>query len=719
MDTFTLILVFIVLCGTGIFLSLVAPAARQGTVLAWMGSLGATALILAGANALLAGNTFSEPLWSLPGLAATLTLKIDPLAAVFIFVTGLVLFPASIFAGGEVNRMTSMAAGHNGRSFTVMMFGLYVSIALIFLAGDAVLFLLAWEVMSIFCWLLIVSSRERENGHAGPGYLLLAMGEAGTLAAALGFLLLAVGAGSLDFGAIKSAAPSLGAGVQWAVFLLSFFGFGVKAGLVPLNFWLPHAYVAAPRGFAPVLAGATLNLGLYGIMRVNSDLMPAAHIVPGLVALVVGTISAFVGILYATTDNDLKGMLAHSSIENAGIIVAGFGAGMVFVATGHTALAAIAFVASLYHMINHSLYKTLLFFGAGAVEAQTGTRDMDQLGGLIKWMPLTALGFLAGTLGIVALPPFNGFVSEWLTLQTMLRSAELSSIGAKIVFAICGAGLALTAALAMTCFVKVFGMSFLGMHRGDESKKVCEAGSGTLAPMAILAMLCLAFGVLPTYVIPRLDAAIKPLTGTSAAAALVPPFFARAPAHDTLPPTFVEDFHNLGAQVGQSILPGRGLVVLHRGGAENPVVFAMSTSYMFVVLLVLLLLTYLIIRLWLTRSRKLERRTRWDGGVRRLLPEMTYTATGFSNPVRVIFDAVFRPTTVEDTRETVAEHFRMAILRENERVHVVDKLVFHPIRTTVMWFAARLAMMHHGRFNAYAAYTLLTLLVVLLLNMLL
>jgi len=574
--------------------------------------------------------------------------------------------------------------------------------------------LLAWEVMSILCWLLIVCGREKEDGYAGSGYLLLAMGEAGTLAAALGFLLLAIAAGSMDFSAIKSAGASMGAGVQWAVFLLSFFGFGVKAGLAPVNFWLPRAYVAAPRAFVPVLAGATLNLGLYGILRVNADLMPATHSAPGLVALVVGTLSALVGILYATTDNDLKIVLAHSSIENAGIIVAGFGAGMVFVATNHPALAAIAFVAALYHLINHSLYKTLLFFGVGAVETQTGTRDMDRLGGLNKWMPLTALGFLVGTLAISGLPPFNGFVSEWLTLQTVLRSAELSSVGAKLVFAICGAGLALTAALAVTCFVKVFAMSFLGMRRLDENQKVSEAKSGALAPMAILAALCLAFGVLPTYVIPALDTATNPLVGASAADALVPPFFASNPAHDTLPPAFVDDFHNLGAQVGQSFVPGRGLVVLHRGGTENPVIFAMSTSYSFVALIVLLLATYVIVRLWLTRSRKLMRRLRWDGGVRNLLPEMTYTATGFSNPVRVIFDAVFRPTTVEDTRETVAEHFRTAIIREKQRVYLVDKLVFHPVRTAVMWFAAYLARMHHGRFNAYAAYALLTLLVVLI-----
>ncbi len=725
-----LIWTFFPVCATGIALSLVVPAARQGRLLAWVGCLAAIALMLAGANALLAGKTFTQPLWSLPGLATTLTLHLDRLSGVFLFVTGLVLFPASIFAGSELNRKPER---RDSRPFTILLLGLYVSIALIFLAGDAVLFLLAWEVMSILCYLLIVSSHEYENGQAGSGYLLLAMGEAGTLAVAIGFLLLAAGVNSLDFAAIKehwvnatnvtnvtAAAsrlqypilPTLHSAVRWAVFLLSFFGFGVKTGIVPVNSWLPRAYAAAPRAFVPVLAGATLNLGLYGILRVNADLMPATHAGPGLLALVIGTLSALVGILYATTDNDLKLVLAHSSIENAGIIVAGIGAGMVFVATAHPALAAIAFVAALYHLINHSLYKTLLFFGAGAVEGQAGTRDMDRLGGLIRWMPLTALGFLAGTLAISALPPFNGFVSEWLTLQTMLRSAELSSTAVKIVFALCGAGLALTAALAVTCFVKVFAMSFLGMRRLDEKRQVSEATSGALAPIFILAALCLAFGVLPTYVIPALDSALNRLAGASAAENLVPPFFASNPAHATLPPAFAGEFHDLGAQVGQSALPGRGLVVLHHGGTENPVVFAMSTSYMLVVMVVLLLVTYVVIRVWLTRRRELSRRVRWDGGVRRLLPEMTYTATGFSNPVRVVFDAIFRPTTIQDTRETVAEHFRTAIRREKARVYLVDRLVFHPVKSVGLRIARCLAAMHHGRINAYVTYALLALLIV-------
>ena len=712
MDTQALVAVFFALCGLGVVLSVALHAAQQGRVLAWLGCLAALALLLAAGNALLADGIFIQRLWSLPGLT-TLSLRCDRLSALFVLVTGLVLFPASIYAGRELNGGSLRGSE---RTFTVALLALYASIVLIFIAGDALLFLLAWEAMSILCYLLIVAGRKGASDRAGAAYLLLGMGEAGTLAAALGFLLLAANASSLDFDALKSAAPGLSADVRWAVFLLTFFGFGVKAGLVPVNSWLPRAYTTSSNAFIPVLAGATLNLGLYGILRVNTDLMPAVQAGPGLVALVVGTASALIGILYATTDNDLKVMLAHSSIENVGIIVAGFGAGMVFAAANHPALAAIAFVAALYHLINHSLYKTLLFFGVGVVETQTGTRDMDQLGGLLKWMPLTTLGFLAGTLSIAGLPPFNGFVSEWLTLQTMLRSAELSSTGAKIVFALSGAGLALTAALAVTCFVKVFAMTFLGMRRLDEQRRLNEPTGGALAPISILAALCLAFGVLPSYVIPVVSSAASGLASASAADALVPPFFARNPAHETLPASFVAEFHDLGAQVGETLLPGRGLVVMHRGGETNPVVFAMSTTYMVAALAVLLLLTFGIVRVWLTRRRTLARRERWDGGVRRLLPEMTYTATGFSNPVRVIFDAIFRPTTVEDTSETVAQHFRMAIRREKEHVHLVDKLAFQPVRSATLWVARSLALMHHGRINAYVTYALLALLIVFALS---
>ena len=263
-------------------------------------------------------------------------------------------------------------------------------------------------------------------------------------------------------------------------------------------------------------------------------------------------------------------------------------------------------------------------------------------------MPWTAALFLIGVLAIAALPPLNGFVSEWLTLYTMLRAALLSSSEVKIVFALSGAVLAATAGLALTCFAKIFAMSFLGVARSPAAARVREGPSRARGPMAAFALLCLLLGVLPTYLVPMIDRTVAPIVHASATEALVPPFFAPELAErEGLSPEFRGEFHDLGAEVGRDLLPGRGLVVLHRGGASNPVVFAMSTAYMLVALAALLALALIVFRL-VARRRAPLRRPAWDGGLRHLRPSMTYTATGFSNPVRVVFDAVLRPATVED-----------------------------------------------------------------------
>ncbi|HUJ11878.1 MAG TPA: proton-conducting transporter membrane subunit [Verrucomicrobiae bacterium] len=704
---------FFILCSAGIVLALLIPDRRNPRWLAWIGGLASLVLLGASGQTLFGGNPWSITLWTVADLG-TLTINMDRLSALFAFITGLVFLPVSVFAATNLPRY---GGRYSLKVFSVMYLALLASIVLVLIASDVLLFLLAWEAMSILCYLLVNYEHE-ESDHTRAGYLMLAVSEAGALAAVVAFLILGVSAGSLAFPTLKSSAVGLGAGARWTVFLLSFFGFGVKAGLVPVNFWLPRAYTAAPSAFVPILAGATLNLGFYGIVRINTDLLPMSMVGPGVVVMIVGTLSALLGILYATTNNDLKTMLAHSSIENAGIIAVGLGAGMIFMAYGLVVPAGIAFVAALYHLTNHSLYKALLFLGAGTVEQRVGLRDLDRLGGLIRRMPWTALAFLAGALSISALPPFNGFVSEWLTLQTMLRSAVLSSTGVKVVFALCGAGLALTAALAVTCFVKAFAMGFLGMPRSDSAEKVVESRRSALASMGLLAGLCLALGVLPTYVIPVLSEALTPLTGSNTADALVPPFFSHSPEHERLPGAFAAEFHDLGAQVGQSVMPGRGLVVLHRGGKENPVVFAMSTSYTLIVLAGLLGLSWVVARFVLTRQRSVVRRTCWDGGVRRLLPEMTYTATGFSNPVRVIFDAVFRPATTEDTPQTVAQHFRTAIHREREEVYIIDRLIGRPGKGMALKIAGVLATLHRGRINVYIAYALLSLLLVLLLSLL-
>jgi len=701
------------LCVGGALAGLIVPDRRCPTLLAWTGAAAATAAAAASLRVLWSGRSFIGTLWTIIPLGR-LCISLDRLSAIFLFTAAIVVMAVAVFSAAYLRRY---AGRYSLRAMNAWFLLLFASIVLILIAGDALLFLLAWEAMSLLTYLLVAFEHRREES-SRAGFLMLAMGEAGFIAVALALLYLGVNAGSLQFAALREAASNLGPVARWLIFLLTFFGFGVKAGLVPVNTWLPRAHPAAPANVSAVLSAVILNLGIYGIVRVNVDLVPVSTLAAGLVVLVVGTVSALVGILYAAVENDLKAMLAHSSIENIGIVTVGLGAGLVFVGYGRQDLAAIAFVAAFYHLVNHTVYKALLFMGAGTVDDRAGTRDLNRLGGLIHTMPFTAVAVLIGTLAIAALPPFNGFVSEWLTLQTLLRSAELPSIPVKIVFALCGAGLALTAALAVTCFVKLFAMGFLGVSRSAAAARATEAHALSVAPVLVLAGLCLLLGALPTYVIPALSHELQPLTRASATEALVPPFFASAVGHEALPPAFAAEFHDLGAQTGQSVLPGRGLVVLHRGGQANPVVFAMSTSYMAIALIALLLMTWAVLRLWLTRARQLAHGERWDGGVRRLLPEMTYTATGFSNPVRVIFDAFFRPTTVEDARETVVEHFRNAIRREHRVIHVMDRFAVQPMARAALGLARKLASMHHGLINAYVAYVLLAVLLALAVGLL-
>ncbi|MGB7090357.1 MAG: proton-conducting transporter membrane subunit [Methylovirgula sp.] len=701
--------IFFALCGLGAIGALLVPERWNPQLLAAVSSLAALLLLAASAELLLGNGSLRIELWPILSLG-TLTLGGDRLAALFLFVTGLVFLPVSLFSSFYLRKYL----GHYSlRYLSVLYHVLFASIVLVLIAEDAVAFLIGWEAMSIASYLLVTYEYEREDSsHAG--FVMLAMSEAGTVAVEIAFILVAVHAGTFEFSGMRAIGPGLGEALKWVILLLSFFGFAVKAGLVPVNSWLPLAHPVAPTNVSALLSAVIVNLGIYGIIRFNLDLVPAAGPGAGIVVLVIGSISALVGILYATIQAEMKRLLAHSTIENMGIIAAGIGAAMVFLASGHEVAASIALIAALYHLVNHSVYKALLFVGTGAVEAGTGTRDLDRLGGIARRMPWTSSFFLIGVLSIAALPPLNGFVSEWLTLQTILRSTLLASTLVKIIFAVCGALLALTAGLAVTCFAKVFAMGFLGMSRSEGAVHATEAALPKQVPLALLAASCIALGILPTYVIPVLDRAAQPLAHASATAALVPPFFdSAAQQREGIPPKFLAEFHDLGSQVGDGILPGRGLVVLHRGEARNPVVFAMSTTYTLIVLALILALSFLAFRL-LTRDRAVDRGAAWDGGLRRLLPSTTYTATGFSNPVRVVFQAVLHPAAIEDNTEAVARHFRTAIRREYTEVHVVDRFLLRPPVHMLRRVSGVVRKMHVGHVNAYAAYILLTLLLVLL-----
>jgi hydrogenase-4 component B len=704
------LVLFFVLCTAGFVLSGLLRDRQATLTIGWVGTVCALLLMVAAAARLAGGDDFDAGLWTLPG-AGALSLHVDALSAVFLLTAGLVYVSCCLFAPAYL--LPYFRNRYPARRYAALHFALMASVAGVLAAGDALTFLLGWEVMSILCYLL-VNYEQRARGDSAAGYIMLAMGEAGFLAVVVAFVILAAGIPGLEFSTLRVSGGHLSAAGAWTVFLLGFLGFGVKAGLVPVNAWLPRCYTTSPPAFIPVLAGVTLNLGIYGILRLDGDLVRSPGIGPGMLALIIGSVTALVGILYATTENDLKTMLAHSSIENAGIIVAAIGAFLVFRSSGHAVPAALALTAALYHVVNHSVYKALLYQGAGHVEAVTGTRDMDRLGGLARAFPALSVVFLVGCLAISAVPPFNGFVSEWLVLQTLLRSALLPAAGVRIVFALCGAMLALTAALAVTCFVKTYAMSFLGIRRGSWRLRRTGVARGSRLSLALLAAACVVLGVLPTYVISALDGAVEPLAGTSVTASLVPPFFSATESNGQLPSAFLREFHDLGAQTGAGAVPGRGLVLLLRGSAQNPVVFAMSPSYSLAALALLLLFGWLLAGR-LGRRRAVARREVWAGGIPSLLSEMTYTATGFSNPVRVVFEAVFRPNIVEDTRQTVAVHFRTAIRRRRDETHLVERLVLHPVGVAMATVAKLLAGMHHGRLGAYVGYVLGFLIVLLVL----
>ena len=697
-----LLLISFLIYVIGIIAILVLPKNMSAKITGISGSLGSVTLLSFALHSLFSKTIYTASLWMIPNIGY-LSIRVDYLSAFFLIATALVALPASIFASTRISYIKD-----NNNSFLLVLFlSLIMFVILVLISSNIFLFLLVWEVMSILIYLLVNSGKTQK-----AGYIMLAVGETGTLAIAIAFLLLATNAKTLGFGGLEASISSLSVGMQWSVFILSFLGFGIKGGLIPFNFWISRAYSVTPSAFIPFIAGATLNLGLYGIIRVNADFLPMSEIGFGVILLIVGSITALIGILYATIEDNFKTILAHSSIENAGIIITAFGASMIFLTSGHKVAASMALVASLYHLLNHSVFKTLLFMGAGVIEDESKTESLDKLGGLLKRMPWTGFFVLIGVLSISAMPPFNGFVSEWLTLESLLRSVELASLGIKVSFIIAGVFLALTAGLAVTCFTRAFSMSFLGMARSKSIEKTKEVTKTTLAPMAFLAIVAFLLGILPTFVIPTIDRAVYPITNAYATTALVPPFFNNQKVADKLPSDFVNDFHNIGAQIGKNILFTRGVVVMHRGGKDNPVVFAMSTSYMLITFLILFGLTFGLVWLLVARKRSVTYKTRWDGGIKNLLPQMTYTATGFAQPVRVIFNTILR-SNISNKNETVSNNFRLSIKQERQEVHLIDRLVLYPLMKFAKKLSHFLAKMHSGKINTYASYAILTLLVFL------
>jgi formate hydrogenlyase subunit 3/multisubunit Na+/H+ antiporter MnhD subunit len=487
-------------------LAIAALASRPGTLWPRIVYGGSLAIAIAiGAIATLALLTLHEPERlvlpiGLPWLG--LHLRLDPLSAFFLLLLGIGAAIASLFALGY--------GGDEPEPGRILPFypGFLAAMALVCLADDAFAFLFFWEVMSLLSFALVLVGHEEEaNRDAARFYLVMAGFGTMTLLLVLG--LLAGPEGSYDFDSIR--ARELGAGFTTPAFLLVIVGAGSKAGLVPFHVWLPLAHPAAPSPVSALMSGVMTKIALYGLLRFVFDLLGEPLWWWGTVLVGLGAGGAVLALVHALVERDAKRLLAWSTIENIGIVVAATGLALAFEAAGLHLPAALAATAALLHALNHTIFKTLLFCGAGAVLHATGTRDLEKLGGLIHRMPHTSLALLVGSAAISALPPLNGFVSEWLLFQAILVSPDLPQATLRLVIPAAGALLALAAALAAACFVRFYGIVFLGRPRSLEAAGAHEVDPLSRTGLLVPALLCLVLGVFPAPVIDLLGPVVTGL----------------------------------------------------------------------------------------------------------------------------------------------------------------------------------------------------------------
>src|SRR5258708_2235971 len=495
---------------------------------------------------------------------------------------------------------------------------LLLSLTIVFTAANAFLFLIAWEVMALAAYGLVTFYHEdRETRRAGLLYIVMAHIDAGCLL--LGFALLMQVSGSAAFASFRTAAVHLSSSQQAVAFVLFFVGFGIKAGVIPFHIWLPAAHPVAPSNISSLLSGVVLKAGIYGMARFFLDGLGILPSWAGLLVLIVGVASAVLGVLYALMEHDLKRLLAYHSIENIGIILIGLGAALVFRVAGHPQLAGVALIAALFHTLNHAIFKCLLFLGAGSVLHSTGTRNMEELGGLIRPMPVTAFCFLIGAVAISGLPPLNGFVSEWLTYQSLLAGFGATGGLTRILFPLAGSMLALTGALAAACFVKAFAITFLALPRGAKSSLVREAPRSMLVGMGCLMVACLSLGLGATWFLHVFDALTEQL---------------------------------LGQRVGTNLLTGSGLVLsagVRHGGT-------VSTAVIGIGLLVLLIPAVLLVSIG-TRRFASRPGAAWGFGFSPPPPRKTHTPHPLSKALRLIFFPFFPPRPQILNTFLVSPHF--------------------------------------------------------------
>jgi formate hydrogenlyase subunit 3/multisubunit Na+/H+ antiporter MnhD subunit len=645
------------------------PAVLRQAVFILLGISGVFA-VLAGLSVLLVNTAVTDQIaLGLPWMPWHI--RFDALSGFFFLIIGIAVGAVSLYGTGYVHHYKEK--DHPFAALGLFT-GLFVTgMLLVLLADDAFMFMIAWELMSVASYFLVAFQHEHAANRRAA-FLYLLMAEVGALAIILAFGVLASFADGFTFDALRHAELS----PTWAsiAFGLAVLGFGMKAGLVPLHVWLPEAHPVAPSHISALMSGVMLKVAVYGLIRFSFDLLDNIHWQWGVVLLVIGTISALGGILYAMMQPNLKRLLAYSSVENIGIIFMMLGLSMIFLDNGHPELAALGLLAALFHAFNHALFKNLLFLGAGMIQLQTHELNIDMLGGLIKKMPKTSVVFLIGCMSISSLPLFNGFVSEWLAFQTALQVDVLDNGVLRSLIPVSAAALALTAALAAACFVKVFGLTFLGMPRSRHSEKAHEVkDTGMLAATYLLSGLCFLVGIFPSVIIGLINRVSAQLLDTVS-------------ANDSA----------LGWLWMQPIV----------GSAEQ-------ASYAPLLVLLGTLVTGFICYRFLHRTATVIRTgATWDCGFGGLTPRMQYSSSAFTMPIRRIFAKTWLIDEKIDkdlhgamNQEVAAVHYSLHI-----HDHTWFKL-YLPIERGISELARQVGRIQTGNIRTYLAYSFVTLLLLL------
>lgn len=594
---------------------------------------------------------------------------IDKLSAFFIFVISITVFAVSIYSAGYVREyFKKKSIGYLGFLYNTFL----LSMILVVSANNAVMFLIVWEIMSMLSYFLVIYEHEKaEVRKAGLIYII--MTHIGTGFIIVSFLIFARASGSFNFETFPLAGSQLSPLLKDMAFLFALIGFGTKAGIVPLHIWLPYAHPAAPSNVSALMSGVMIKTAIYMFIRVFFDFLGATELWWGILLLIIASVSALVGVMYALMEHDMKRLLAYHSVENIGIILIGVSLALIFMSSGQPELAAFGLIAGLYHLINHAIFKSLLFMGAGSLIYSTHTKNIEDYGGLIKKMPWTSLFFLIGAISISALPPFNGFVSEWLTFQAQLLSINLTENITKIAVLFSGAGLALTSALAAACFVKAFGISFLALPRSHYAEDAKEVPVSMLAGMAVLSVVCIVLGVLPFYVVRILDSI---------------------------------SMQHVGASIGSQIRSGFLISTL----SSHPA--SISTTWIALLIFVVLplpVILYLYIRP--TSTRKYET---WGCGQPGIDARNEYSSTAFSKPIRMWFTNIYRPHREIQTTYKDSPYLKDRVIFVSQISPVFENYFYNPIIWIILNISRMMRIIQTGYIQTYLLYILITLVIALI-----